>query len=138
MELNSLATEVIVNHPQKSLGHLYLDWSPQPGAYIDVENQTYLVLERRHRYGLTAGRYQLYKIALYVQKIDSPLDRNWFDGRWMIGDRTCRFNARSELLRCAVHPAGPCEGCSHYQPLDVSQESMRTECESDRHSLPGG
>lgn len=123
MELNSLPTEVIVNHPQKSLGHFHLDWNPQPGAYLDIEGQTYLVLERRHRYGLKAGRYQLHKIALYVQKMDTPTDRSWLDGRWIIGDRTCRFNARSELLRCAVHPDGPCESCSHYEPLGYSQEA---------------
>lgn len=116
MELKSLPTEVIVSQPRTSLGHHYLDWSPQPGAYLDVDNQTYLVLERRHQYGLKAGRYQLQKIALYVQKISAPTDRSWLDGRWIIGDSSCRFNARSELVRCAVNPVGPCEECSSYQP----------------------
>lgn len=32
-----------------------------------------------------------------------------------IGDRTCRFNARSAFIRCAVNPSGPCQSCSHYQ-----------------------
>ncbi|MEE2695787.1 MAG: DUF6464 family protein, partial [Cyanobacteriota bacterium] len=27
---------------------------------------------------------------------------------------SCRFNARSPLLRCAVLPEGPCDRCSHY------------------------
>jgi len=32
-----------------------------------------------------------------------------------VGDITCKFNARSPYLRCAVNPEGPCVGCSHYQ-----------------------
>jgi len=32
-----------------------------------------------------------------------------------LGDATCRFNAKSALIRCAVNPNGPCEGCRHYQ-----------------------
>lgn len=32
-----------------------------------------------------------------------------------IGDPSCLYNARSLQLRCAVNPAGPCEGCKHYQ-----------------------
>lgn len=33
-----------------------------------------------------------------------------------VGDVSCRYNARSPLLRCAVNPCGPCQGCRHYQP----------------------
>jgi Family of unknown function (DUF6464) len=36
----------------------------------------------------------------------------------LIGDITCKFNARSTYLRCAVNPDGPCQGCRHYQPRD--------------------
>ncbi|MCS6791142.1 MAG: DUF6464 family protein [Oscillatoriaceae bacterium SKW80] len=35
-----------------------------------------------------------------------------------IGAQTCRFNARSPFIRCAVNPLGPCQGCSHYQRRD--------------------
>ena len=31
-----------------------------------------------------------------------------------IGDITCSNNARSEFLRCAINPSGPCEGCKDY------------------------
>ncbi|MEN9766936.1 MAG: hypothetical protein RLZZ32_896, partial [Cyanobacteriota bacterium] len=41
-------------------------------------------------------------------------DALWWQGRWVIGDPSCRFNARSPLLRCAVLPAGPCERCLHH------------------------
>ncbi len=32
--------------------------------------------------------------------------------------RTCRYNARSAFLLCAVNPSGPCVSCSHYAPLE--------------------
>jgi hypothetical protein len=35
-----------------------------------------------------------------------------------IGELSCRFNAHSPYLRCAVNPAGPCENCPYYQPLN--------------------
>ncbi len=117
MELNSLPIELILNEPSSSLGHLSLDWHPQPGTYLEFEGQTYLVLERRHRYLLKSGRYQLHKIALHVQKFDAPADVSLLDGRWVIGDITCLYNARSELLRCAVNPSGSCDRCIHHQPL---------------------
>ncbi len=36
----------------------------------------------------------------------------------LIGDITCKFNARSAYLRCAVNPDGPCKGCRYYQPSE--------------------
>lgn len=115
MEPNSLPTEVILTHPHQSLGSVKLDWSPQPGAYLDLEGQTYAVLERRHRYQLRSGRYRLQKIALYVQSAERPTEKTFVEGRWVVGDATCRFNARSELLRCAVNPNGLCSQCRFYQ-----------------------
>ncbi len=38
-------------------------------------------------------------------------------GDGLIGNQSCRFNARSQYIRCAVNPGGPCEECSHYEPL---------------------
>lgn len=35
-----------------------------------------------------------------------------------IGDTSCKFNARSPHLRCAINPYGPCDGCVHYQMRD--------------------
>ncbi|MGF1497566.1 MAG: DUF6464 family protein [Elainellaceae cyanobacterium] len=120
MELKTLPTEIVLNHPRTSLGQRHLDWNPQPGAYLDVDGQTYTVLERRHRYFLKGGRYQLHKILLYVQKVETPVERTLWQGRWVMGDITCRYNARSEVLRCAVNPSGPCDRCTHYQPRESS------------------
>jgi hypothetical protein len=116
MEPDSLPTEVILTHPPQSLGNVQLDWMPQPGNYLDLKGKTYAVLERRHRYQFKAGRYRLQKIALYVQSAPRPLETSFVEGRWIVGDASCRFNAASELLRCAVNPEGPCDRCRFYEP----------------------
>ncbi|OCQ94338.1 hypothetical protein BCD67_06695 [Oscillatoriales cyanobacterium USR001] len=114
MKQETLPTEVILTNPHKSLGNFQLDWTPQPGNYLDLAGQTYTVLERRHRYQLKSGRYCLQKIDLYVQSAQRPTEKTFIDGRWVIGDANCRYNARSELIRCAVNPDGPCDGCHFY------------------------
>lgn len=116
MEPSSLSTEVILTHSHRSLGSFKLDWVPQPGAYLDLEGQTYAVLERRHRYQFKAGRYRLHKVSLYVQSAQPPAEKTLISGRWVLGDATCRFNAHSELIRCAVNPEGPCSHCRSYEP----------------------
>lgn len=110
-EAESLLTEIILTQSRETLAKVRLDWTPQPGNYLDLEGNTYTVLERRHRYQLKYGRYKLEKIALYVQAAIRPEEQSLIDGQWTIGDATCIYNARSTLLRCAVHPIGPCEGC---------------------------
>lgn len=121
MELNFPPTEIILSHSRSPLGNLYLDWNPQPGAYLEVKGQTYLVLERRHCYRIKLGRYQMHKIALYVQKSQVPDERSLLDGHWVIGNINCLYNARSEVLRCAVNPDGPCDRCVHYSPRVAMQ-----------------
>lgn len=115
MEPSSLPTEVILTHPRQSLGNVQLDWTPQPGSYLDLQGQTYAVLERRHRYHLKAGRYRLHKISLYVQSAQRPVEKSLVNGRWVIGEATCRYNALSELIRCAVNPNGPCNACRYFE-----------------------
>ncbi len=117
MESNSLPTEVILTHPRQTIGNIKLDWTPQPGNYLDLEGKTYAILERRHQYQLRSGRYQLQKIALYVQSAPRPTEQSLVNGHWVLGDANCRFNAHSELLRCAVNPQGPCDRCRFYEHL---------------------
>jgi hypothetical protein len=89
---------------------------PQPGRWFIVENQSYLVLQRSHRYKLTDGTYRLASVALQVKAQAQPQDARWWSNQWVIGDPSCHFNARSPLLRCAVLPDGPCERCAHFKP----------------------
>jgi hypothetical protein len=112
-----LSTEVIVTHPTQNLGFVRLDWHPQPGSYLELEGKAYTVLSRRHCYQFRAGKYQLHKISIDVQHATYRLEeKSLVDGTWVIGEASCRFNARTELLRCAVNPMGPCHNCRQYEP----------------------
>jgi hypothetical protein len=115
----SLPTEVILTQSCEVLAKIQLDWTPQPGNYLDLDGNTYAVLERRHRYHLQFGRYKLNKIALYVQSATRPDEQSLINGQWVIGDASCTYNARSTLIRCAVHPIGPCDGCRYYEGLGI-------------------
>jgi len=43
-------------------------------------------------------------------------DAHHVDGMGIvIGDITCRLNAKSPFIRCAANPHGPCEGCRDYE-----------------------
>lgn len=118
MELEGLTTEVILSQNRRTLGEIKLDWTPQPGHYFDMAGQTYTVLERHHHYQYQRGKYRLKKIALHVQPAQRPSEQSRLpDGRWVIGDSHCRFNARSEMIRCAINPAGPCAGCVEFEAI---------------------
>ena len=88
---------------------------PQPGLWFVVDNQSYLVLQRNHRYKLIDGLYTLASVALQVKAQAQPKDARWWSNQWVIGDPSCHFNARSPLLRCAVLPDGPCDRCAHFK-----------------------
>jgi Family of unknown function (DUF6464) len=48
-------------------------------------------------------------------------DRYYLEGvGYLIGDISCKFNARSGYVRCAVNPDGPCQGCRHYEPRELA------------------
>ena len=117
MEPDSTPTELILTNPQQSLGKGQLGWRPQPGNYLEWKGQTYAVLESHNHYQYKVDGYRLEKISLYVQSATRPTEQSLVGGRWMIGDINCRYNARSELLRCAVNPDGPCAGCRYFDEV---------------------
>ena len=90
---------------------------PHPGHWLTHGDGSYLVLQRRHRYRLRNGVYELGRVALQVRPQQRPVDARPWQGSWVIGDPACRFNARSPLLRCAVLPEGPCDRCAHFSPV---------------------
>ncbi|MDJ0543272.1 MAG: DUF6464 family protein, partial [Microcystis sp. M53601_WE4] len=53
-----------------------------------------------------------------VQTAPTPNEKSLIEGRWVMGDASCRFNARSELLRCAINPSGPCQDCRFYETIN--------------------
>ncbi len=53
--------------------------------------------------------------------IPMPSDRYYLEGvGYLVGDISCRYNARNGNLRCAVNPTGPCQGCHYYESLPSS------------------
>lgn len=112
IELRAIDSDRLLDHLEVES----LEAVPQPGRWLVCGGRSFLVLQRRHRYRLCGGRYELATVALQVKPQRQPLDaRPWRQG-WVIGDPGCRYNARSPLLRCAVLPEGPCDRCAHYAP----------------------
>ncbi|RCJ42137.1 hypothetical protein A6770_07930 [Nostoc minutum NIES-26] len=53
-------------------------------------------------------------------------DRYYLEGvGYLIGDISCKFNAESGYIRCAVNPSGPCQGCRHYEPKELAAREHR-------------
>jgi hypothetical protein len=117
----SIPTEIIQNYPVKVLECLVLPWEPQPGTFLHLKGQTYTVLERRHRYHLASGQYQLCKIVILVQEANVNSEMSLVGNGWIIGDAGCAYNAHSPVIRCAVNPSGPCQGCVSYEPRSVAR-----------------
>jgi hypothetical protein len=42
-------------------------------------------------------------------------DRRRETTQYFIGDISCKNNAHSPYLRCAINPSGPCDRCLHYE-----------------------
>ena len=115
MDSKSLPTEIILSKSNQCLGKIHLDWTPQPGNYVELGNKTYVVLERRHHYQYKIQGYCLQKISLQVQESSKPPEQTLINGRWIIGDSSCKYNAHSPILRCTVNPQGLCDGCNYYE-----------------------
>ncbi|MDZ7956554.1 MAG: DUF6464 family protein [Aulosira sp. DedQUE10] len=53
-------------------------------------------------------------------------DRYYLEGvGYLVGDISCKFNARSGHIRCAVNPDGPCQGCRHYEPRELAESESK-------------
>lgn len=117
MELKALPTDIVSSESKAILGRIKLDKTLYPGTYVDIDGQTYQILVRRHQYQLKLGRYHLHKAVVHVKETTIPEERTLLDGIWVIGDITCTYNARSELMRCAINPNGPCGECTHYEAI---------------------
>lgn len=46
-------------------------------------------------------------------------DHQYVEGiGYLLGDLSCRFNAKSAHIRCAVNPSGPCQECPYYEAIE--------------------
>lgn len=114
MSAEVFPVEIEIADSNHSLGSFVFEWSPQPGAQLEIQGRSYVVLERRHRYTLKMNQYELSRILLSVKETHGISDRTWVGGSWVIGDSRCKYNARSALIRCAVNPEGPCDRCPSF------------------------
>ncbi|BAY10695.1 DUF6464 family protein [Calothrix sp. NIES-2098] len=67
-----------------------------------------------------------------IRPIDGDACGNAFGERYylegvgyLVGDISCKFNARSGYIRCAVNPDGPCQGCRHYEPRELARSEHK-------------
>jgi len=71
----------------------------------------------------TTDRLNSVRLVINYREItarNSQPEQQYIEGvGYIIGDLTCKFNARSPNIRCAVNPHGPCKGCRDYQSIDI-------------------
>lgn len=76
-------------------------------------------LRSRLRLRQAAMNFSAVQARQNVRPVES--DRYYLEGvGYLIGDISCKFNARSGYMRCAVNPDGPCNGCRHYEPKGLA------------------
>ena len=117
IEKNHLPTEIILTPARLLIGRINLDRRLQPGNYMEFEGKTYAILERHHFYQYRVGGYRFDKATLHVQESSRPEETTQIGDLHVIGNANCLFNARSEIMRCAVNPEGPCEGCLYFKAI---------------------
>jgi hypothetical protein len=62
-----------------------------------------------------------FRTPLRESNTPTESDRYYLEGvGYLIGDISCKYNARSGYMRCAVNPSGPCQDCRHYEPKELS------------------
>jgi hypothetical protein len=80
---------------------------------------------RTHNRQIAQNYYQIREYTRpierdYTEQRDSS-DRYYLEGvGYLIGDISCKFNARSGYVRCAVNPSGPCQNCRHYESRQLT------------------
>lgn len=119
---HSLSVQLIDADSGDLIDQIQMDQSPHPGHPIQMGDRSFLVLEKRHCYHLRAGRYHLHRIRAYVRSVTEIEPE-----QGVIGDPSCLYNARTPLLRCAVHPLGPCQGCPDYVLRDPFAPWVETD-----------
>ncbi|MFM2064600.1 MAG: hypothetical protein RLZZ507_4271 [Cyanobacteriota bacterium] len=68
--------------------------------------------------------YNYSQIQPQIRPIES--ERYYLEGvGYLVGDISCKFNARSSYVRCAVNPSGPCQDCRHYEQRDLASSEKQ-------------
>lgn len=75
--------------------------------------------------------YNYSQIQQYMRPVEGDCverssDRYYLEGvGYLVGDISCKFNARSGYVRCAVNPSGPCQDCRHYESRELTSTAGR-------------
>jgi Family of unknown function (DUF6464) len=81
-------------------------------------------LRSRLRLRQAAMNFPVVQGGQNVRPVES--NRYYLEGvGYLIGDISCKFNARSGYMRCAVNPDGPCNGCRHYESKGLPSSEKR-------------
>ncbi|WP_341531259.1 DUF6464 family protein [Nostoc sp. UHCC 0302] len=81
-------------------------------------------LRTRARLRQAAMSFPVVRVRQNERPIES--DRYYLEGvGYLIGDISCKFNARSGYIRCAVNPDGPCNGCRYFEPKELAGNEKR-------------
>lgn len=87
-------------------------------------NSTYRVRSQRLYNTLIAS--ELPSGTRRESHFETRSDRYYLEGvGFLVGDISCRFNARSSYLRCAVNPEGPCQDCRHYEAVEEREKAEK-------------
>ncbi len=82
------------------------------------------VIRKTHLRGRTRMRQaSMNLVGVRVQQNIRPQegDRYYLEGiGYLVGDISCKFNARSGYMRCAVNPTDTCQECRHYEPKEFA------------------
>lgn len=61
-------------------------------------------------------RMRLQSHAYIKRQIEVSQQRLDLVSKRVSRQKTCKYNANSAFLLCAVNPSGPCSNCSMYEP----------------------
>ena len=65
--MKAMLVELRLISANRLIHRVDLEDPPQPGRWLVVEEQSFLVIQRRHRYALRNGRYVMASVALMVK-----------------------------------------------------------------------
>jgi hypothetical protein len=86
-----------------------MDYPDRPERVrLEIPRQYQFTEPSGESFQLLEGRFEIAREAVLLPRINAIN---------VIGDTTCQYNARSRMIRCAVNPCGPCEGCQHYEKI---------------------
>lgn len=106
----------------KTILLLLVGFMPSLWSLWVIRKQQQRIRSRTRQGNLNYSQIEQYIIPIESDCIESITigDRYYLEGvGYLIGDISCKFNARSGYVRCAVNPSGPCQHCHHYEPREL-------------------